>query len=461
MKKERKIELFSPATGKKFKQITYHHLDEAESKLLLAGKVQKKWKQTSIAQRISIVENAMDYFRKNIETIAEDITLQMGKPLSQSKNEVQGMIQRAEVLCRLSIDALKDISLPELTDFIRFIRREPLGVVLNISAWNYPLLITVNVVVPAVLAGNAVAIKHSSLTPLCAIAFEDAFKQANAPEGLVTALILDHDVTESIIQSNLIQHVAFTGSVDGGKRILQAGSHRFMDIGLELGGKDPAYIREDANLESAVPSIMDGAFYNAGQSCCAVERIYVDHSLKDEFIEKAIQWMNKIKIGNPLDKTTDMGPLAQKSGIKTVKMQLKDALEKNAIITYHPGPLPDEEKYLLPAILTNVNHNMKVMMEESFGPVVGIMGVESDEEATALMNDSPYGLTASVWTGDSEKAIKIGSLIETGTFFMNRCDYLDPALPWVGVNDSGRGCTLSALGLQQLTRPKSYHLKLK
>ena len=461
MKTGQKLELINPATGETFKQITYHQIEETESKLLLAGKVQQKWKQTSISQRIGVVENAMEYFRENMEPIAEDITRQMGKPLSQSKNEVKGMIQRAEVLCRLSIDALKDISLPELTGFNRFIRREPLGVVLDISAWNYPLLIAVNVVVPAVLAGNAVAIKHSSLTPLCAIIFEDAFRQANAPEGLVTALILDHDVTEYIIQSDLIHHVAFTGSVDGGKRVLQAGSHRFMDVGLELGGKDPAYVREDANLESAVPSIMVGTFYNAGQSCCAVERIYVEHSLKDEFIERAIQCMNKIKIGNPLDETTDMGPLAQKSGIKTVKSQLKDALDKGAKITYHPGPLPDKEKYILPAILTNVNHDMKIMMEETFGPVVGIMGVESDEEATALMNDSPYGLTASVWTGDSEKAIKIGSLIETGTFFMNRCDYLDPALPWVGIKDSGRGCTLSTLGLQQLTRPKSYHLKLR
>ncbi|SVD74314.1 uncharacterized protein METZ01_LOCUS427168, partial [marine metagenome] len=268
-----------------------------------------------------------------------------------------------------------------------------------ISAWNYPLLITVNVVVPAVLAGNAVAIKHSSLTPLCAIAFEDAFRIAGAPEGLVTALILNHQVTENIIQSGLIQHVAFTGSVDGGKRILQSASSRFMDVGLELGGKDPAYIREDADLESIIPSIMDGVFYNAGQSCCAVERIYVHESILSEFIEGAVLFMNKIKIDNPLDDTTDMGPIAQESGIKNINAQLKDAEDKGSKIIRHPGPYPKGGKYLLPAILQNVHHGMEVMMEETFGPIVGIMGVKSDEEAISLMNDSPYGLTASVWTG--------------------------------------------------------------
>ena len=205
---------------------------------------------------------------------------------------------------------------------------------------------------------------------------------------------------------------------------------------------------------------MDGVFYNAGQSCCAVERIYVHHSILDGFVEGAIQFMNKLKIGDPLDEDTTLGPLAQETGIKTIDKQLKEAIDKGAKIIHHQCPVPDGNQYLLPAILKNVHHGMDVMMEETFGPVVGIMGVESDEQATMLMNDSPYGLTASVWTKDAAKSIEIGRLIETGTFFMNRCDYLDPTLPWVGVKDSGRGCTLSALGLQQLTRPKSYHLKL-
>ena len=402
----------------------------------------------------------MDYFRDNSESISRDITLQMGKPISQSKNELKGMIHRSEICCELTENALKDISLPERDGLKRFIKREPLGVVLDIAAWNYPLLIAVNVIVPAVLAGNAVVIKHSSLTPLCAIAFEEAFKHADAPEGLVTALIMDHNTTEKAIQSGFIHHVTFTGSVKGGRRVQRSASSQFIDVGLELGGKDPAYIREDANLNSAVSGVMDGVFYNAGQSCCAVERIYVHHLLFDEFVDGAIEFMNNLKIGDPMDDSADMGPMAQESGIKTVENQLKDAADKGAKILTHPGPKPDGENYIFPAILTNVNHNMEIMIEETFGPIVGIMAVKSDEEAVRLMNDSPYGLTASVWTNDAAKATQIGSQIETGTFFMNRCDFLDPALPWVGVKDSGKGCTLSTLGIQQLTRPKGYNLKL-
>ena len=460
MKTGSNLELINPATGKKFKQLACHSLEETKSKLESARKIQQQWKHTSIIHRIDMVKDVMDYFRENADIISRDITQQMGKPISQSRNEVKGMIQRSEILCGLSEDALQEISLPKLEGFNRFIRHESLGVVLDIAAWNYPLLIAVNVIVPAVLAGNAVVIKHSSLTPLCAVHFEAAFKEAGAPEGLVTALILDHKITESIIQSGLVDHVAFTGSVNGGRKINQSAKNQFINVGLELGGKDPAYVREDANLESAVSGIMDGVFYNAGQSCCAVERIYVHHSLLEEFIDGAIQFMNELKMGDPMDDSTDMGPLAQDKGIKTVEEQLKDAADKGAKTTKHPGPIPGGEKYLHPAILTNVNHKMKVMMEETFAPIVGIMGVESDEEATILMNDSPYGLTASIWSDDVEKAIKIGNRIDTGTFFLNSCDYLDPALSWVGVKNSGLGCTLSALGFQQLTRPKSYHLKL-
>jgi acyl-CoA reductase-like NAD-dependent aldehyde dehydrogenase len=460
MKRGQKLKLVNPSTSKIFRELPYHSWEEVKARLKLSGQIQKEWKSASIDSRISLVQNAMKYFKENEDIIATDITLQMGKPIQQSKNEVRGMIHRAEICCGLTEDALKEISLPDKYGLKRFIKREPMGVVLDIAAWNYPLLIAINVIVPAVLAGNAVAIKHSSLTPLCAIAFEDAFKHGGAPEGLVTALIMDHTTTEKAIQSGLIHHVAFTGSVRGGRRVQTSASSQFMDVGLELGGKDPAYIREDANLYSAVPGIMDGVFYNAGQSCCAVERIYVHHSLFDEFVEQAAQFMDNLKIGDPMNASINMGPLAQKSGIKTVENQLKDATDKGSKILTYPGSVPDGENYILPAILINVNHQMEIMMEETFGPIVGIMAVQSDEEAINLMNDSLYGLTASVWTNDVENAIEIGSRIETGTFFMNRCDYLDPALPWVGIKDSGKGCTLSALGIQQLTRPKGYNLKL-
>ena len=456
-----KLELINPANGEKFRELPYHSWNDAESLLTTAGNTQKKWKNTEITERILIINAAMDYFRENQKTIAEDITMQMGKPISQSRNEVMGMIHRAEACCVLAEDALKDIALPKLEGLQRFIKREPLGVILDIAAWNYPLLIAVNVVVPAVLAGNAVAIKHSSLTPPCGKAFEDAFKFAGAPDSLVTSLIMDHLTTEQVIQSGLIHHLAFTGSVAGGRRVQTSVGSQFIETGLELGGKDPAYIREDANLDTAIPSVMDGVFYNAGQSCCGIERIYVHETLFDHFVKGAIEFMNNLKIGDPMDKATDMGPLAQNSGLETIEEQLADAEEKGASITRHPGPCPDGEQYMLPAILTNVSHRMDIMIEESFGPIVGIMPVISDAEAIELMNDSPYGLTASVWTNDAEKALEIGNQIETGTFFQNRCDVLDPALPWVGVKDSGKGCTLSALGIQGLTRPKVFSLKLE
>ena len=454
------LELINPANGEKFRELPYHNWDEAKSLLVKAGNTQKQWKHTEISERIHLVKAAMDYFRDNKHSIAEDITQQMGKPISQSMNEVMGMIHRAEVCCDLAEDALKDITLPEANGLRRFIKREPLGVVLDIAAWNYPLLIAVNVVVPAVLAGNSVAIKHSSLTPLCGKAFEDAFKHAGAPDGLVTSLIMDHQTTEQVIQSGLIHHMAFTGSVAGGRRVKASVASQFIETGLELGGKDPAYVREDADLELAIQGIMDGVFYNAGQSCCAIERIYVHESLFDEFVAGAIECMNNLKIGDPMNDASDLGPLAQHSGITTINEQISDAENKGAKITRHTGPFPDGNNYLLPTILTNVNHNMDIMMEESFGPVVGIMPVKSDIEAIELMNDSPYGLTASVWTRDAEKALEIGNQIETGTFYMNRCDVLDPALPWVGVKDSGKGCTLSTLGIQGMTRPKSFNLKI-
>ena len=305
------LELINPANGEKFRELPYHNWEEAKALLLQAGNTQKQWRHTEISGRIQLVKAAMDYFRDNQKNIAEDITQQMGKPISQSLNEVMGMIHRAEVCCDLAEDALKDITLPKANGLRRFIKREPLGVVLDIAAWNYPLLIAVNVIAPAVLAGNTVAIKHSSLTPLCGKAFEDAFKFAGAPDGLVTSLIMDHQTTEQVIQSGLIQHLAFTGSVAGGRRVKASAGSQLIETGLELGGKDPAYIREDADLDLTISNVMDGVFYNAGQSCCAVERIYVHESLFDEFVAGAIECMNNLKIGDPMNESIDMGSLAQ------------------------------------------------------------------------------------------------------------------------------------------------------
>ncbi|MBC8312157.1 MAG: aldehyde dehydrogenase family protein [Candidatus Marinimicrobia bacterium] len=454
------LTLINPATFAKISSIPFHSIEEAISIAKSSKIVQQEWKSSSIQERIDLINNVKKYFEQNIASIAEDITLQMGRPISHSINEVNGAIFRMDGLCEIAKSALKDIHLPEKEGFERYIKRESLGVVLDIVAWNYPLLIAVNIVISAVLAGNSVLIKHSSMTPMCAVHFEKAFENAGASAGLVRALVLTHETTEALINSEMIDYVSFTGSVSGGYKIQKTISNLFINMGLELGGKDPAYIREDAELPKTIENVMDGVFYNAGQSCCSVERIYVHSSLYEAFLIGAVNWMENLIINDPLNSKTTMGPLAQKSGISFIENQLEDALSKNAKLHIYSGDIPKTGNFMRPVIVSNANHYMDIMMEESFGPVVGIMSVNDDDEAIKLMNDSPYGLTASIWTQNQEVACEIADKINTGTIFMNRCDFLDPQLAWVGVKNSGKGASLSTIGIQQLTRPKSYHLKL-
>jgi acyl-CoA reductase-like NAD-dependent aldehyde dehydrogenase len=362
----------------------------------------------------------------------------------------------------LAPDALADVTPEPVAGFTRFVRREPLGVVLTVAPWNYPLLTAVNSIVPALLAGNAVILRHSSQTPLCAERFAEAFETAGLPDGVFQALHCDHAATERLIASPGVDFVAFTGSVDAGRAVSRAASQRFIGIGLELGGKDPAYVRADADLAHAVEGLVDGAFFNAGQSCCGIERIYVDASVHDAFVEGCVEAVRRYVLGDPLDPGTTLGPLVRASAADFVRDQVAEATSRGARALIDPRSFPRDEAgtpYLAPQLLVDVDHRMRVMTEESFGPVVGIARVSGDDEAVARMNDSAFGLTASVWTRDEQAALAIGARTETGTFFLNRCDYLDPALAWTGVKDSGRGCTLSRIGFEQLTRPKSFHLR--
>jgi acyl-CoA reductase-like NAD-dependent aldehyde dehydrogenase len=348
--------------------------------------------------------------------------------------------------------------------FRRFIRREPLGVVFVVAPWNYPYLTAVNAVVPALLAGNAVILKHSEQTPLCAERFAEAFAAADLPRGVFQALHLDHAAVAGMIGSPEVDFVAFTGSVEGGHAVQRAAADRFIGAGLELGGKDPAYVRADAPFAHTVESLVDGAFFNAGQSCCGIERIYVQRPLHDRFVEAYVAQVKAYRLGDPRDPATTLGPLARARAADFVRAQTEEAIAMGAralvdargFDAHAPGTA-----YLAPQVLVDVHHGMRAMSEESFGPVVAIMPVADDAEAAVRMNDSRYGLTASIWTADEEAALAIGDEIETGTWFMNRCDYLDPALAWTGVKDSGRGVTLSRLGYEALTRPKSFHLKLE
>ena len=419
------------------------------------------WRTTPMETRKDLCRRVTEYFESHRAAIAEDVTRQMGKPLGQAMGEVGGVIERGLHMIEIADETLADDMLPEKEGFNRYIRHEPLGVVLDIAAWNYPLVIAVNVVIPAVLAGNAVILKHSSKTPLCATAFEAAFKEAGAPEFLVQAVAADHGVTERLVKHPGVDHVSFTGSVSGGQQVNRSAADRFIEVGLELGGKDPAYVCADVDVAWAAANCVDGAFYNAGQSCCAVERIYVEAPVYDEFVEAFAKVAREYVVGDPMDEKTTLGPLASKGAVPFLKKQVADAVAAGGRLVVSPDEFttPETGSFLAPAVVADAPQDCSLMQEESFGPVIGITKVSGDEEAIKFMNDSPYGLTASIWTRDVDRAIRIGEQVETGTFFMNRCDYLDPALPWCGVKDTGRGATLSKYGLLGFTRLKSMHLR--
>jgi acyl-CoA reductase-like NAD-dependent aldehyde dehydrogenase len=351
---------------------------------------------------------------------------------------------------------------PRKPGFTRFVRREPLGVVLVIAPWNYPYLTAVNAVVPAILAGNAVILRHSAQTPLCAERFDEAFRAAGLPSGVFQVLHCGHESALRLIASEGIDFVAFTGSVDGGHAVSRAAASRFIGLGLELGGKDPAYVRPDARLDDTVAQLVDGAFFNAGQSCCGIERIYVHADVYEPFVAAYAEGVRAYRLGDPLDPATTLGPMVRASAAEFVRDQIAEALAQGAAGLIDPRAFARDAAgtpYLAPQVLVDVDHSMRVMTEESFGPVVGIARVASDAEAVARMNDSAFGLTASVWTQDEAAGLALGAEVETGTLFVNRCDYLDPMLAWTGVKDSGRGCTLSRIGFEQLTRPKSFHAR--
>lgn len=436
---------------------------EIESALALSNSAQNLWKQTSISERASICKKVVEYFLQNKDTIAQELTWQMGRPLKYAPFEIaKGFQERAHYMIDIAEKSLENIEATEIAGFQRFIKREPLGTVFVLAPWNYPYLTSVNAIIPAIMAGNTVILKHAKQTPLCAERYASAFDYAGLPKGIFNYLHLNHDQVSKIVTDTRINYIAFTGSVAGGAAIQKALAKRFINAGLELGGKDPAYVRADADLQNAIENLVDGSYFNSGQSCCGIERIYVQEKCYKDFVDGFVNLTNQYQLDNPLKAETTLGPMVRASAAIFAQNQIKKAKTAGAETLIDPRAFPAHEEgtpYMAPQVLVNVNHEMDIMKEESFGPIVGIMKVKNDEEAVQLMNDSQYGLTASVWTKDMDKAIELGNQIETGTFFMNRCDYLDPALAWTGVKNSGRGCTLSTLGYEALTRPKSFHLK--
>lgn len=450
----------SPVDGRVFVERELASATEIDAALSQSLTAQRQWRNTPLAERLDVCLRFVEAMEADAGPIGEELTWQMGRPLRYSPMEIRrGFAERARHMIEIAPQVLADIAVPAKSGFTRFLRREPVGVVFTIAPWNYPYLTAVNSVVPAIVAGNAVILKHSAQTPLCAERFAKAFHKAGLPEGVFQFLHLSHDDVNRVIADPRIGFVAFTGSVAGGHAVQQAAAGRFVGTALELGGKDPAYVRADANLAHAVENLVDGAMFNSGQSCCGIERIYVHASIYTEFVDRAVALTKEYVLGNPLDQATTLGPMVRTAAAEFVRAQIAEAVSMGAAVHLSEPADSPGTPYLAPQILTNVDHRMRIMTEETFGPAVGIMRVESDAEAIALMNDSAYGLTAAVWTSDEEAAIRIGDQIETGTWFMNRCDYLDPALAWTGVKDSGRGCTLSILGYEQLTRPKSFHLR--
>lgn len=453
---------YSPIDNSVYVERRFASHRDIQTALAKAVKAQKQWRVTCLAEREKLCTAAVDALIANKEEIAKEICWQMGRPIRFTAGEIRGFEERARYMIAVASSALSPLELPEKPGFIRYIKREPLGLTFIIAPWNYPYLTAVNSIIPALMAGNAVLLKHSTQTPLVAERFAAAFAQAGLPEGVFQYLHLTHADTKKIIQAPQINYVAFTGSVAGGEMVERAAAGRFLSIGLELGGKDPAYVRADAFLNQAVETVIDGAFFNSGQSCCGIERIYVHQDVYELFVSKAVALVKQYKLGRPDDPETTLGPLVRASSADFVRAQIEEALAQGAVKHIDSQDFAMDKlrtAYMAPQILTKVNHQMRVMTEESFGPVVGIMAVSSDAEAIELMNDSVYGLTASVFTKDIAAGVAIGEQLNTGTFFINRCDYLDPALAWTGVKNSGRGCTLSTLGYESLTRPKSFHLK--
>lgn len=456
------IETISPIDGRVVARRDCATPSQIEAALQAARQAQAGWKNTALAERAALVGRAVDAMVARKQEIAAELTLQMGRPIRYTPGEVDGFEARARYMIAIAAQSLADVVPEPKAGFLRYMRREPVGVVLVVAPWNYPLLTAVNAIVPALLAGNVVLLKHSAQTPLVAERFAEAFRAAGLPEGVFQQLHTSHDDTRRMIESPYVDFVCFTGSVAGGAAVEAAAAGRFIGTGLELGANDPAYVRADADLVHAVDSLVDGAFFNSGQSCCGIQRIYVHQSVFDEFVARAVDLTSQYRLGDPLDAATTLGPLVRASAASEVRAMVAEALRQGArplIDTARFTMDTGKSAYMAPQILAGVDHSMKVMQEECFGPVCGIMPVSGDEQAIALMNDSRYGLTAALFTRDSARAQALGEQLETGTVFMNRCDYLDPGLAWTGVKNSGRGATLSSLGFAHLTRPKSFHFK--
>ena len=457
------MQCISPIDGRLYAERSAATAAQIDQALQRARAAQPLWQRVPLAERAAIIERFCSEFEQRGPQIATELTWQMGRPQRFAASEVRGTLERARYMIAIAATALADIDAGPKPGYRRFIRREPLGVVFTVAAWNYPYLIAVNSVVPALLAGNAVVLKHSAQTPLCGERFAECFAAAGLPAGVFTVLHLEHADTERVIRDPRVDFVAFTGSVAGGRSVQRVAAERFIGVGLELGGCDPVYVRHDADLPHAIENIVDGAYFNSGQSCCGLQRIYVHESVHEPFTRGCIELIQQYRLGDPLAPETTLGPVVRTAAAEAIRAQVRASIVAGARALIEERDFPRSQPgtaYLAPQLLLDAPAHSPVMREEIFGPVAGVMKVRSDLEAVAQMNNNVFGLTAAVWTRDAAAAVALGEQVQTGTWFMNRCDYLDPALAWAGVKESGRGCTLSVVGYEHLTRPKSFHLRV-
>lgn len=423
-----------------------------------AGRAQRAWSRVALEERCRIVGAFVETMESLNADIVPELAWQMGRPVRYG-GELRSLVERVRGMIALAPEALAPVVREEGR---RYVTRTPAGLVLVIAPWNYPFLTAANTIIPALIAGNAVLLKHAGQTLLAGERFAQALEMAGLPDGLFHNLFLSHNATGQLLQSGLVDHATFTGSVEAGRAIERAAAGSFTSLTLELGGKDPAYVRADADVAAAVENLVDGAFYNSGQSCCGVERIYVHERVWQPFLDGFVASVRDYRLGNPVDAETSLGPLASARAAEQVRVQVADAVAAGAQAHIERQLFPADAPgtaYLMPQVLTGVDHDMAVMREESFGPVIGLMPVKDDEDAVQLMNDSDLGLTASIWTEDIAAGERLGGQVEAGTIYVNRCDYLDAGLAWAGVKDSGRGASLGTYGYDSITRPKSFHMK--
>jgi acyl-CoA reductase-like NAD-dependent aldehyde dehydrogenase len=453
------MKIKNPANEELIREVPEDSQEKVITKFESAHSGQKKWAKIPISERIACIQRFHDLIEQNKDLLARDLSLEVGKPIQESFNELNGARTRIRFFIENSMKTLETREVRIDGTTAEHIAFDPLGVIANISAWNYPWLVGVNVFIPALIAGNAVLYKPSEFSTLTGLHIEKLLHEAGIPSAVFTAVVGDSRVGEQLLDLPLDGYF-FTGSYKTGKHIATRVAGRLVPIGLELGGKDPLYVTDEVkDLKQVANAVAEGCFYNNGQSCCAVERVYVHERVYDEFLSLFEQEVRSLKVGDPLDRSNQQGSLTRPSHLAFLEGQITDALDRGAKVLIGGKKLNQKGAFFEPTVVINVDHSMRIMTEESFGPVIGVMKVKNDEEAITLMNECEYGLTASVYSSNSKRAGAILAQVDTGTSYINCCDRVSPYLPWAGRKHSGLGATLSTLGILAFAKPRGWHIR--